>query len=589
MKYRVGNTILLIVMFVAIVSCASLKKSISEASTKKNSTLTQDEKNRFDYYFFDSQRLKDIGQFDAQLEALRMCLSIDSMNGAAQSEYGLALTRLNQPAEAGKAFAKAVQLYPRNWWYRYQYITLLASRGMYPEAVEQAEQLKKYYPQRDFVYTLLSSLYKQTEDYQKAIDALNQLEQYMGINETLAFEKFQLYARLNKEKKAIAEIDRLVEKYPKETRYQVLRGDLFIEQNKMQKAYEIYQDVLRKDPGNPFVYVSLADYYKQTEQTDKAMASISEALKNPQLPSETKMKILGQYVDRLLSNNQKIEETEALFKILVEMYPLEELPHAYYALFLQNQKRNNEALEELETIISLNPKNEGAWKNYLQILVVNQDSAAIMDFTQKALQQIPHVPEFYFYRSIQQYQQGDYKSALKTAELAIRNTAETSTPDIMSGFYGQIGDLYFKMEERAKAFENYEKALALMPNNAYVMNNYAYYLSLEKKDLRKAERMSSKTVELEPDNSTYLDTYAWILYQQGDFMLAKIYIDRAVSNLKQDQEPEVVYEHAGDIYAALEKYNKAVEWWQKAYDATEKSNEEIKRKIEHTQLKNEDR
>lgn len=584
MNFR--KEIILLLLLATIASCSSLKKLERKGRVyPQQSLLTQDEKNRFDYYFFESQRLKDIGEIDAQMEALRMCLSIDSLNPAAQSEYGLVSARQNQFGVAQKAFSKAVDLSPSNWWYRYHYITLLASQGMYQEAIEQAEELKKYFPQRDFVYTLLSSLYKETEDYDKAIDALNQLEKFMGVNETLAFEKFQLYAMLYKEKKAITEIDRLVEKYPKVTRYQVLRGDIFMEQDQEDKAYEIYQKVLTEDPENPFVYVSLADYYKKTEQPQKAMEAITAALKNPALPSDTKMEILGKYVDRLLNDNQKIEETEELFKLLVEMYPLEEMPHAYYAMFLQNQKRIDESLEELDAMIKLNPKNEAAWKNYLQILVAKDDTVSILKLTERAMEEIPHVPELYFFRSIVLFQQKDYKNALATSQLGIRNIAATAKPDVISGFYGQIGDIYFEMGDREKAFESYDKALALSPKNVYVMNNYAYFLSLQKKDLRRAERMSSKTIELAPNNSTYLDTYAWILYEQGDYTLAKIYIDRAIDNLDAETESDVIYEHAGDIYVALEKYEEAIKIWEKGYKKTGSKNETLKKKIADTLLK----
>ena len=110
------------------------------------------------------------------------------------------------------------------------------------------------------------------------------------------------------------------------------------------------------------------------------------------------------------------------------------------------------------------------------------------------------------------------------------------------------------------------------------MNNYAYYLSLEKAELKKAEKMSAKTVELEPKNSTYLDTYAWILYQQGSYSLAKFYIERAVDNLNKEEDPGVVLEHYGDILWMNNNDEKAMEMWQKSYDSGNKT-EELKKKI----------
>jgi len=155
--------------------------------------------------------------------------------------------------------------------------------------------------------------------------------------------------------------------------------------------------------------------------------------------------------------------------------------------------------------------------------------------------------------------------------------------ELKSYFYAQIADIYFKFEKKDSAFVNYEASLAANPKNIMVMNNYAYYLSLDKKDLKKAERMSSKTVELEPKNSTYLDTYAWILYQQGNYSLAKFYIERAIENLSKDEEGGVVLEHYGDILWMNSKDNgkddaKALELWQKSYNSGNKT-EELKLKI----------
>jgi tetratricopeptide (TPR) repeat protein len=118
------------------------------------------------------------------------------------------------------------------------------------------------------------------------------------------------------------------------------------------------------------------------------------------------------------------------------------------------------------------------------------------------------------------------------------------------------------------------------------MNNYAYYLSLEKAELKKAELMSAKTVELEPKNSTYLDTYAWILYQEGNYSLAKFYIEKAVDNLPKGDESGVVLEHYGDILWMTKNDEKALLMWQKAFDAGNNTNE-VKLKIENKGWKRE--
>ncbi len=580
---KIKYIFLVITLLTGVSACTVSKKAIVETSPPV--VLSADEQNRFDYYFFEAARRKNLEQYDSQMEALRMCENIDASNGAVQSELGMLYTRLDKGAQALQAFHKAAKASPQNWWYQVQYISMLTAREKLGDAITQTLEVKKRFPEKEEVFTMLASLYKQTGEYEKAAKALDELEMFSGINEYLSFQKFQLYAALNKNDKAIAEIDKLINKFPTETRYQVLKGDVLLELKQPEKAYEIYQNVLTADPSNPYIYVSLSNYYKQKNQQEKAEDAIVSALKSPQLPADTKMDILGQYVQKLLYNDEKLAETENMFKILVDMYPMDEKAHMYYALFLQHQKRNTEAMSELESVININPKNEQAWLNSLNILSDKNDTIGVIKLTEKALKQLPEVPQFYFYRSIALYQQGKFDEAIKTNQMALKNV-ETNNPMVMSNLYAQMADVYYKMKEKDKAFELYEKALTYYPSNIYVMNNYAYFLSEEKKDLRKAERMSAKTVEQEPTNSTYLDTYAWILYQQGNYSLAKLYIQKAVDNLPKDkeQEPGVILEHYGDILLAMGEKEKALEMWQKAYDSGKKD-KELKTKIEELKKK----
>jgi len=429
---------------------------------------------------------------------------------------------------------------------------------------------------------MLATFYKETKEYDKAIAAFDKLESLNGIDESSSFEKFQLYILLNKPQKGVAEIDKLANKYPSETRYKVLRGDIFMQQKMPAKAFEIYQNVLKDDPENPYVYVSLSEYYKSMNEPENAMKAIVSALKSDQLAVETKVSVLGQYVEKLAQDSSKLVETESLFKLLVDRYPMEEQVHGYYALFLQYQKRSKEALSELETMININPKNDQTWLRIIQIYLGEKNYQQLMVTTAKAIENLPKLPVWYFYRGITQFQLESYRDALATYQKGLPFIS-TEQSDLKSDFYAQIADVYFKLEKKDSAFVNYEASLVSNPKNIMVMNNYAYYLSLDKTDLKKAERMSAKTVELEPKNSTYLDTYAWILYQQENYSLAKFYIERAVDNLTKDENPGVVLEHYGDILWMNSKDTgkddvKALELWQKSYDAGNKT-EELKQKI----------
>jgi len=561
------------------VSCSIPKKMVEKSP--KISSLADSVQRKFDYYFFEGIRLKNDQKFDQALETFRMCLSIDSLDAGIQSETGILYAALGFNNEAVKCFEKAIKFDPGNWWYNVQLISMYADLKNWKRSIEITKELQKYFPDKEQVYSMLASFYKQTKEYDKAILAFEKLENLQGIDQVTSIEKYNLYILLKKENKANAEIDKLVNKYPTESRYKVVRGDIFMQQKMPEKAFEIYQQVLNDDPQNAFVYVSLSEYYKSANQPEKALESIVSALKSEQLDVDTKVAVLGQYVQKLVQDSTKFVETESLFKLLVDRYPLEEQVHGYYAVFLQYQKRKAEAISELETMININPKNQQTWIQLIQIYIGDKNFNQIMTVTGRAIENLPKLPVWYFYRGIAQFQLADYNGALVSYKSGLPLIAAEQV-DLKSDFYAQIADAYFKMEKKDSAFVNYELSLTANPKNIMVMNNYAYYLSLEKVELKKAERMSAKTVELEPKNSTYLDTYAWILYQEANYSLAKFYIESAIDNLKKNEEPGVILEHYGDILwmSGVENEAKAMEMWQKSFDAGNKT-DALKKKIEN--------
>ncbi len=140
-----------------------------------------------------------------------------------------------------------------------------------------------------------------------------------------------------------------------------------------------------------------------------------------------------------------------------------------------------------------------------------------------------------------------------------------------------MGDILHEKGRNDEAFQAYDSCLQWKPDNTAALNNYAYYLSVENKNLTKAEQMSYKTIKAEPENSTFLDTYAWILFQQKRYEEAKIYIEQAIRS--DSTLSGVVKEHAGDIYAQTGDMEKALDYWQQSLKGGNES-ATLKKKIQ---------
>ena len=217
----------------------------------------------------------------------------------------------------------------------------------------------------------------------------------------------------------------------------------------------------------------------------------------------------------------------------------------------------------------------------LRVVIPKEDMDQIVEITTRALTHLPEEPQYYFYLGAAYYQQGKHEEALNVFQEGLENST-IPNPLVESDFYGQIGDLNYFLGNTDAAFESYEKALTLNPQNLPVLNNYSYYLSLERRDLDKAEQMSGITIKAEPLNPTYLDTYGWVMFVQGSYVTAKIYIERAIEYGQEDPSAEV-HEHYGDVLYKTGDSEGAMEQWLIARELGDES-DELKRKIETGQM-----
>ena len=134
------------------------------------------------------------------------------------------------------------------------------------------------------------------------------------------------------------------------------------------------------------------------------------------------------------------------------------------------------------------------------------------------------------------------------------------------GLLGKKGIARKAMKECYKA---YERSLRYWPDNTMVLNNYAYFLSLEERDLERALTMSSRVVALTDNNPTYLDTHGWVLFKLGRTAEAKKVMQQAIA--LDGQESAALLVHYGDILHAMGEQFMAEIYWrkglEKGYDA----------------------
>jgi tetratricopeptide (TPR) repeat protein len=534
-------------------------------------SLFAEDQRKFDYFFLEALRLKQKNEYTNTFHTLQYALKIDSTSSVALYEVSRYYLFLKKENLALDALKKAVAHDPDNETYKMALADLNGKLGQFNDAILLYEELAKKNPEKTELHYYLSNLYIQQRDMDKAIEALNSLENNIGINETISLQKYQLYKLINKKNEALNEIENLAAKFPTESKYQIVIGDFYLEGNEAEKALSYYEKAAKIDPDDPFYFISMANYYEYKKQSEAAALEIEKALKNPSLDIDTKLGILGRYIQGLHNTKKDIESANVLFKTLTEQHSQDKELNVMYGQFLLSQGKTDEAKFQFQVVTETLPENRTAWTQLLEIALKEENTDEIISICDGALLYFPELPEFYFYKGMAYFLRNEYQTALEVYKEGIEVINEEDKA-LMSNFLSQIADLYYQMGNREEAFSHYDKAIRYNEKNVAVMNNYAYYLSLEKENLDKAERMSAATVQLQPDNATYLDTYAWIFFQKGNYSLAKFYIESAIS--KNDLPNGDILEHYGDILYKTGNTEQAVTEWEKALLVKEEENED---------------
>jgi tetratricopeptide (TPR) repeat protein len=537
--------------------------------------LSVGEERKFDYFYYEGLRLKNAGKFDASYEMFKHCLEIDSSSSAAMFEISSYYLQLEQPEKAVSLLKKAIAFAPHNQEYRSTLATLFFNMRMFGEAVEEYEILIRAFPEKTELNYYLAESYARMGEIDKAIHTYNALENGIGMHEAISTEKFQLYMSIEQPDSAFNELKKLADKFPTEARYPVMIGDLYLQRDDTIQALLYYNLARKIDPESPYYLVSMANYYEKTGQRDAARQQISEALVNEKLDVDTKVGILARYVVQQKLSKQDVDDANALYLTLLEQHPDESRLKLAYGDFLASQKKFEEARFQYQLVSESEPENITAWQQLLELSFSMENTDEIIRICNKCREIFPEAIGFRFYLGIAYFQQKKYQQAIDTYYEGIPLIPKENV-DVISDFYGQIGDTYFRMKERDKAFDAYEQALQYNDKNIGVLNNYAYYLSLMKKDLTKAERMSALCIKIKPENATYIDTYAWIFFVQGNYPLAKMYIEQALS--KDTTNSVELIDHYGDILYLSGDREKAVEQWIKAKESG-KNSETLNRKI----------
>jgi tetratricopeptide (TPR) repeat protein len=389
----------------------------------------------------------------------------------------------------------------------------------------------------------------------------------------------KIYKALKNYDKAIEEIKKLIKQNPKDAKNFGILGELYQDKGQPEKALDAYNELLKVDPTNAYVHLSLADYYRSQKENEKAFEEIKIAFRSKDLDIDTKVKILLSYYSITEVYKDLKPDADELCKIMVNVHPNEAKAYSMYGDFLYRDKKYEEARTQFRKAIELDKDKYAIWNQLLIIDSELEDNVSLEKESKEAIELFPNQSLPYFFCGAAKIQLKKYEEAIEI--LSEGKEFVIGNPLLLAQFYANLGDAYNQLKKHEESDAAYEKALALDPNNIYVLNNFAYYLSLRKTKLDKAEAMAKKCNELQPNNSSYQDTYGWVLYQQKKYNEAKTWIGKAIEN--GGKSSATLLEHYGDVLFQLGEKQEAVKYWEESQKAGNAS-ENIHKKITDKKL-----
>jgi len=499
-------------------------------------------------YFSNGLQSKYRDDTDGAIRNFEQALRYMPNDAASMFELSEQYYNAGRMEDAFNMIKQAANLDPKNKWYQMRLGKFYLNLEQYNDFITLYEGLSQQFPDDPETLSELIDAYLLTEQYDKALKKIDLLEQQIGKHEIITEQRLNILTRQNNPKKLIAELEKLTAQNPDNPRYYSMLAQAYAENGNDKEALKAYEKIKEINPNDPYVNVSLLEFYEANGDKEKAFNELLAAIRNKSLDLNTKANIYDYWMSKNQDSDDVDEQAKQCGEAFLEAHPDDKIAYLIlgsYYLVKQNPTKSKELYQQS---LAIDSTDFLSWQNLIISESRLSENEAVRDHAIAALEYYPMQSVFYWYAGVASAVLKNNDDAIAYLEKGRRYTTDKIQ---MSNFDAYLGDIYHEQGEEQKSFDAYERALHNDPNNDLVLNNYAYYLAQKNQDLDKALEMSTRAITLAPDNPTYLDTHAWVLYMKGDYMEAEKHMKKALNLLK---EPDELYQdHYDAIQSKLEK------------------------------------
>jgi tetratricopeptide (TPR) repeat protein len=563
--------LMLVVTLLPSLSAIAQKRKRNEPSAIPGLKLREAE-----FYFTEGEKFYILEDYSKALIYYQRAIESNPENATIHYKIAEVLSKSNKQDDLIKAslsIENALHLDQSNKFFYLSAATIYNSMARFDKAAEAYEQMLHEVPGTEEYLYEVAAVYQYASRNEDAIKAYDRAEIYFGVNEISALQKLRLLLEAGKTKEALVEGEKLINAFPEEERYVMALAEVLSQKSMREQAIQYLEKFTATHPEGLDAEMLLAGFYRDANQEEKARPMLVRLFDNSATELTSKLIILGAYNAEL--NNAKMKgqpdrEKEAfaigLYEKILKSDPENTSVHIIGGDLFLTAGKMREAAQEYQLAASSGEVNFEVWENLLFLETQLEQFDLVIQNAEQALEIFPNQSMLHYFNGFACMHKRKFIEAIYSLEQVKK--LSSANPALVAEVNGMLGDAYYAIKDYPKSDKAYDEALAFNENNETVLNNYSFYLSVRKENLEKAEKMSATLVKNNPENPTFLDTHAWVLYVRQKYKEAKKYIEKAISTGRANATH---FEHYGDILYQLGDVDGAVVQWEKARGMNAKS------------------
>ncbi len=506
---------------------------------------------KFKFLYSEALKFKYNENYLVAVQHFEECIKLMPNSSASAYQLSIVYIRLNESEKALYYINYALDLYPKNEWYILQKASIAGFLGKHEIYESSYKILHEYFPDNP-VYTYeLAIIYFKNKKYRNSLRLLDFLEEELGIIESISFLKNNIYLELKEYKLIEKELLNLVYMFSDSVKYIDMLGEYYLSLQHYNNSLETYNSGLTQFPNSKKLNIKIAQIYALLGDHIIGYNYLLKGIGTPNLGVERQFNIAKLFIDdSQISRDQII----AIYREFIINYKSVKHIENSFINFLLEEKELSLAETEIKNIFKDSYENFQLW-NYLFSIYLSQNRVEELNSSAlEAVNYFPNQPMVYFYSGYSYFLLKDYFNATSNLLTGIDYVFENDALEL--DFYLYLAESFHALSQHSKSDLYFDKYLSIDSSNAYLLNNYAYYLSQREKKIDKAFKLSRKSIEIEPLNPSFLDTYAWIYYLKEDFKNALFYIEKAYKF--GGNTNAVICEHYGYILLKSDRREEAV-------------------------------